>query len=65
LINPAPLLNRGGALTIEAAEVDSWASRVSEEGFIYVVFNPSNGGRVVFKTEKPADAYPVSTASTT
>ena len=59
LINPAPVLNRRGSLTIEAAEIDSWASRVSADGFIYVVFNPSNGGRVVFKTEKPAVEEPV------
>ena len=59
LINPAPVLNRRGTLKIEAAEVDSWASRVSGDGFIYVVFNPSNGGRVTFQTDKPADETPV------
>ena len=59
LINPAPVLSRKGSLTIDAADVDSWASRVGEDGFVYVCFNPNNSGRVTFLTDKPEEEVPV------
>ena len=52
LINPAPVISRKSSLTIDAATVDSWASRIGEDGFMYVNFNPNNSGRVTFQTEK-------------
>ena len=59
LINPAPVLSRKGSLEIDAATVDSWASRIGEDGFMYVNFNPNNSGRVTFQTDKPEDVDPV------
>ena len=58
LINPAPVLSRKGSLEIDAATVDSWASRIGEDGFMYVNFNPNNSGRVTFQTDKPEDVDP-------
>jgi hypothetical protein len=55
--NPHVLLystiKRNGSLDVDAATVDSWASRVSEEGFLYVRFNPTNQGAVTFVTDNP------------
>jgi hypothetical protein len=59
LINPSPVLSRKGSLEIDAATVDSWANRISEDGFMYVCFNPGNTGRVTFVTDKPAEETPV------
>ena len=53
LLNPAPSIPRKGSLTVEADVVNSWASRIDEEGFMYVCFNPNNSGRVVFVSERP------------
>ena len=59
LINPAPVISRKSSLTIDAATVDSWASRIGEDGFMYVNFNPNNSGRVTFQTDKPAEETPI------
>ena len=59
LINPAPVLSRKGSLEIDAATVDSWASCIGEDGFMYVNFNPNNSGRVTFQTEKPEEETPI------
>ena len=57
LLNPAPAIGRKGKLTIDAATVNSWASRIDEEGFMYVCFNPNNTGRVKFVVTKPDPIY--------
>mgnify|MGYP006330835267 FL=1 len=36
-----------------------WASRVDEDGFVYVRFNPNNQGRVTFTSDKPAEEDPI------
>ena len=54
LLYPAPAIARKSQLTIDVATVNSWASRIDEDGFMYVWFNPSNTGRVKFIPERPA-----------
>lgn len=44
---------RKGSVKIDAATVDSWASRVDEDGFLYVRFDPTKQGTVTFVTDKP------------
>ena len=43
---------------IDAATIDTWASRVDEDGYLYVRFNPTNQGSVTFKSTKPEDVDP-------
>ncbi len=45
-------IQRKGTLLIESATIDSWASRVDEDGYLYVCFNPTNKGNVTFKVER-------------
>ena len=47
-----------GTTEISASEVDSWASSVDEDGYVYVNFNPARNGSVTFITEKPAEEEP-------
>lgn len=46
-------------ITIPAATVDSWASRVDADGFLYIRMNPSAAGTVIFASSKPAEEDPV------
>ena len=39
--------------TIESVAVDTWASNIDEEGFLYVRFEPTNRGNVTFTSLKP------------
>ena len=48
-----------GTFDISAATIDTWASRVDEDGYLYVRFNPTNQGPVVFASAKPEDVDPV------
>ena len=48
-----------GSLTLTPDNMQSWASRVDEDGFVYVRFNPNNQGRVTFTSSKPAEEDPV------
>ena len=41
-----------GQLTLSAATINSWASRVDGDGYIYVTFNPTNNGDVTFMANK-------------
>ena len=59
LIDPRPSVPKNSKLKIEASTVDSWASRIAEDGFIYLKFNPQNGSNVTFITEKIASAEPI------
>ena len=43
---------------IDAATITTWASHVDEAGYLYVRFNPTNQGSVIFKSTKPADVDP-------
>lgn len=49
---------RRGTAKITTAKTDLWASRVGEEGFVYVRFNPTNQGKVTFTTTKPTEEDP-------
>ena len=46
-------VDRKGKFTIPASSVNSWSSRVDEDGFLYVRFNPTNQGAATFATDKP------------
>lgn len=57
---------RRSSVTYDAATVDSWASRVDADGFLYVRFNSNNQGTVTFSTTKPTEVDPdLPTAPTT
>ena len=48
-----------GSSTITVANMETWASRVDEDGFVYVRFNPNNQGKVTFTSAKPVEEDPV------
>ena len=48
-----------GSLTLTPDNMQPWASRVDEDGFVYVRFNPNNQGRVTFTSDKPAEEDPI------
>ena len=50
--------NTAGKATIKADVVNSWESRVDEEGNLYVRFTPNKAHQVTFLTEKPAEEEP-------
>jgi hypothetical protein len=64
LLRPAPSIARNSSLTIEASKVDAWASRIDDDGYFYVRFNPNNPGTVTFITEKTAVLDPIYTTIT-
>ena len=43
----------------DAATVDSWASRVDGDGFLYVRMNPTAAGNITFISSKPEEVDPV------
>lgn len=47
-----------GSATLTVENMQEWANRVDEDGFIYVRFNPNNQGRVTFTSEKPVEEDP-------
>ena len=59
LVNPRPNITAGKDYVIDAATVDSWASRIGEDGYFYVRCNPNNPGEVMFATDKPAEETPI------
>ena len=64
LLRPAPSIAAGGSLEVEASRVDAWASRIDDNGYFYVRFNPNNAGTVTFITEKTAVLDPIFTTIT-
>ena len=52
LVNPSPIIAKGGELHIEAADIDLWASRIDEEGYFYVRLDSKRAGEITFATEK-------------
>ena len=52
-------IKSGGTFDISAATIDTWASRVDEDGYLYVRFNPTNQGPVLFASTKPEDVDPI------
>ena len=51
-------ISRRGSYTINAATLDEWATRIGQEGYLYVRFNNTISSRVTFKTDKPAEVDP-------
>ena len=47
-------IKRKGTLELDVTTIESWASRVDVDGFLYVCFNPTNKGNVTFIVEKLA-----------
>jgi hypothetical protein len=52
LIIPRPNITAGKDYVIDAATVDSWASRIGEDGYFYVRCNPNSPGEITLVTEK-------------
>ena len=50
--------NPGVSTTITATELEAWASRVDEDGLLYVRVNPKNTGNVTFTSAKPVETDP-------
>ena len=51
-------ISRRGSYTINAATLDEWATRIGQEGYLYVRFNNTISSRVTFKTDKPVEVDP-------
>ena len=51
-------ISRRGSYIINAATLDEWATRIGQEGYLYVRFNNTISSRVTFKTDKPAEVDP-------
>ena len=58
VLRPAPTIKRRGSYTIDAATLDTWASRVDSDGYLYVRLGAKSIGNITFKTEKPVPADP-------
>jgi hypothetical protein len=41
--------------TVKKEKVNSWASSIDDDGYIYVIFSSSRNGRITFTSAKPAD----------
>ncbi len=54
-------IKRKGTLELDNATIQSWASRVDGDGYLYVCFNPTNKGNVTFVANKIAGSDPVYT----
>ena len=55
-------IKRKGTLELDNATIQSWASRVDADGYLYVCFNPTNKGNVTFVANKIAGLDPVYTS---
>ena len=55
-------IKRKGTLELDNATIQSWASRVDADGYLYVCFNPTNKGNVTFAANKIAGLDPVYTS---
>ena len=51
-------ISRLGSYTINAATLDEWATRIGQDGYLYVRFNNTISSRVTFKTDKPVEVDP-------
>ena len=61
LVKPAFSVKSGSNYLIEAETIDTWASRIADDGYFYVRFNPTREGMVTFATEKTIILEPVYT----
>ena len=52
-------IRKNSSSTIQASEIDSWASFVDEEGFLYILFKTSRAGDITFTSSKPTTLDPV------
>ena len=58
VLKPAPTIKRLGTYTITSTILDTWASRVDADGYLYVRFKAVTAGKLIFQTEKPVPADP-------
>lgn len=63
VLRPAPQIKRRGSYTVDAATLDTWASRIDADGYLYVRFSATTNGNITFKTEKPVVEDPVITTN--
>ena len=64
LLKPAPTILRRSTYTIPASEVAAWASRVNEEGYLFIHLDATSSGNITFAVEKPLTPDPVYTTET-
>jgi hypothetical protein len=48
-------VRKNSSTTVDASEVNSWASSIEDEGFLYIRFSNSRKGDVTFTSAKPTD----------
>ena len=51
-------IKRKNTYELDITEIQSWASRVDVDGYLYVCFNPTNKGNVTFTSIKPEPVLP-------
>jgi hypothetical protein len=49
----------GGKWTIPADEIETWADNVDPDGYLYLLCNPSNQGKMDISTTAPDETDPV------
>ena len=47
-----------GSKDVSQSELDSWATSLAEEGFVYIRFESSRAGNITFTSAKPAEEDP-------
>ena len=53
-----PAVPGRGNIDVNIAEMEGWAQRIDDNGFVYVRFAPTAQGRVTFTSDKPAETDP-------
>ena len=51
-------VRRGSSTTVKSSEVDSWATSVEEEGYLFLQFGSTRAGEICFTSAKPAEEDP-------
>lgn len=54
-------VKKNSSTTVKSTDVDSWATSLEEEGFLYLQFSASRKGNVTFISDKPATPDPIYT----
>ena len=58
VVRPAAGIKKRESYTVKSATLDTWASRVDADGYLYVRFKATSVGKITFQTEKPVPADP-------
>ena len=58
-------VRRESSTTVKAATLNSWASSVNEDGFIYLRLPATNDGKIIFTSSRPIEEDPIEPIFTT